>query len=81
MKIETVSKISMLKSNAYSWCPHPLNYWGTFWSLKIFLRGVRVLLVLRGGSNMGELAKIGCKEGIQRYKIELYTCSFVLSYS
>ena len=30
---------------------------------------------------MGELAKVGCKEGIQRYKIELYTCSFVLSYS
>ena len=44
-------------------------------------RGVGVLLVLRGGGNMGELAKIGCKEGIQRYKIELYTCSFVLSYS
>ena len=36
-----------------------LTPWGTFWSLKNFLRVVRVLLVLRGRGNMGEIAKIG----------------------
>ena len=60
----------------------PPKLLGDFLVLKnLFERGSSSFSFKGGGSNMGELAKIGCKEGIQRYKIELYTCSFVLSYS